>query len=73
MHIHGALGVSNEMPFARLWQAAPLMGIVDGPTEVHQASIARRVLRGYEPAPGDWPTEFLPDKLAAARAKYGLD
>lgn len=70
MHIHGALGVSNETPLARLWQAAPLMGIMDGPTEVHQASIARRVLRGYEPAPGPWPTQFLPDKLAAARAKY---
>jgi alkylation response protein AidB-like acyl-CoA dehydrogenase len=41
--------------------------------ELHQASIARRVLRGYEPASGDWPTEFLPDKIAGARAKYGLD
>jgi acyl-CoA dehydrogenase len=70
MHIHGALGVSNETPLARLWQSAPLMGIMDGPTEVHQASIARRVLRGYEPAPGLWPTEFLPDKIAAAHAKY---
>ncbi|MFI6595633.1 acyl-CoA dehydrogenase family protein [Nonomuraea sp. NPDC050536] len=70
MHIHGALGVSNETPLGRLWQAAPLMGIMDGPTEVHQASIARRVLKGYEPAPGPWPTEFLPEKIEAARAKY---
>lgn len=70
MHIHGALGVSNETPLGRLWQAAPLMGIMDGPTEVHQASIARRVLKGYEPAPGPWPTEFLPDKIEAARTKY---
>jgi acyl-CoA dehydrogenase len=70
MHIHGALGVSNETPLARLWQQAPLMGIMDGPTEVHQASIARRVLRGYEAAPGMWPTQYLPDKIAAAREKY---
>ncbi|WP_214319853.1 acyl-CoA dehydrogenase family protein [Nonomuraea sediminis] len=70
MHLHGALGVSNETPLGRLWQAAPLMGIMDGPTEVHQASIARRVLKGYEPAPGLWPTEFLPDKIEAARTKY---
>jgi acyl-CoA dehydrogenase len=46
------------------------MGIMDGPTEVHQASIAKRVLKGYEAAPGLWPTEFLPDKVAAAKAKY---
>ncbi|WP_157245735.1 acyl-CoA dehydrogenase family protein [Nonomuraea typhae] len=71
MHLHGALGVSGDTPLARLWQSAPLMGIMDGPTEVHQASIARRVLKGYEPAPGLWPTEYLPDKIAAARAKYG--
>ncbi|MEU6998509.1 acyl-CoA dehydrogenase family protein [Nonomuraea sp. NPDC046570] len=70
MHLHGALGVSNETPLARLWQAAPLMGIMDGPTEVHQASIARRVLREYSPAPGPWPTEFLPDKIEAAYTKY---
>ncbi|MGH3380270.1 MAG: acyl-CoA dehydrogenase family protein [Actinoallomurus sp.] len=73
MHIHGALGVSGDTPLARLWQAAPLMGIMDGPTEVHQSSIARRVLRGYEPAPGPWPTEYLPDKIAAAREKFGVE
>jgi len=70
MHIHGALGVSNETPLARLWQQAPLMGIMDGPTEVHQASIARRVLRDYEPAPGPWPTRYLPDRIAEARDTY---
>jgi acyl-CoA dehydrogenase len=73
MHIHGALGVSSDTPLARLWQSAPLMGIMDGPTEVHQSSIARRVLRQYEPATGPWPTEYLPDKIAAAREKFGVD
>ena len=33
MHLHGALGVSNEMPFAEMWQWAPSMAVVDGPTE----------------------------------------
>jgi acyl-CoA dehydrogenase len=70
MHIHGALGVSADTPLASLWQAAPLMGIMDGPTEVHQASIARRVLRDYEPAPGPWPTQYLPDMITAARERY---
>src|ERR1700736_4621912 len=31
MHIHGALGVSNEMPFGGLWTGAAIMAVVDGP------------------------------------------
>jgi acyl-CoA dehydrogenase len=73
MRIHGALGMSNLMPFGRMWALAPMMGIMDGPTEVHTQTVARRVLRSFEPAAGDWPSEFLPDKIAAARAKLGLD
>jgi len=73
MRIHGALGMSNLMPFGRMWALAPMMGIMDGPTEVHTQTVARRVLRSFAPAAGDWPSEFLPDKIAAARAKFGLD
>ena len=46
------------------------MGLVDGPTEVHKVSIARQVLKRYKPAPGLWPTEHLPEKVAAAREKF---
>jgi acyl-CoA dehydrogenase len=60
MHLHGALGVSNEMPFAEMWQWAPTMAVVDGPTEVHKVTVARQVLRDHRPAPGEWPSEFLP-------------
>jgi acyl-CoA dehydrogenase len=28
------------------------------------------VLRGRTPSPGLWPTEFLPERVAAARARY---
>ncbi|MCU1377998.1 MAG: bbsG 3 [Acidimicrobiales bacterium] len=67
MHAHGALGVSNEMPFGGMWMMAPVMGIVDGPTEVHRITVAREVLKGYKPAPGAWPTAHLPGQRAAAR------
>lgn len=70
MHVHGALGVSNEMPFASLWMQAPVMGIADGPTEVHKVTIARQALKDYEPAPGLFPTEHLPDRVAAARERF---
>ena len=52
MHAHGALGVSNEMPFGGMWMMAPVMSVVDGPTEVHKITVAREVLKDYEPSPG---------------------
>lgn len=69
VQVHGALGVSNEMPLGRLWQVAAMMGIMDGPTEVHRVTIARQVLKGYPPAPDLWPSEHLPRKIDAARRK----
>jgi len=69
MHVHGSLGLSNEMPLATLYMMAPVFGMADGPTEVHKVTIANLVLRGYRPAPGLFPTEHLPTKRAAARAK----
>jgi acyl-CoA dehydrogenase len=67
MHLHGALGVSNEMPFATMWQVAPVMAVADGPSEVHKVTVAQQVLRDHRPAPGEWPTEFLPTRRAWAR------
>jgi acyl-CoA dehydrogenase len=69
MHIHGALGVSNEMPFASMMTAAYTLGIADGPTEVHKVTVAREVLKDYKPAPGLWPTAHLPERKDEARAK----
>ena len=69
MHAHGSLGVSNEMPLIGMWMMAPVMGIADGPTEVHKDTIARSVLKSYEPADGLFPSEHLPSRTEAARAK----
>ncbi|MBU6330540.1 MAG: acyl-CoA dehydrogenase family protein [Acidobacteria bacterium] len=69
MQLHGALGVSNEMPLAGMLMASVVMGIADGPTEVHKGTLAREVLKEHRPAEGDWPSEHLPDRRAAARAE----
>jgi acyl-CoA dehydrogenase len=69
MHVHGALGASNEMPFGGMWAAVPVMATADGPSEVHKVTAAREVLKGYQPSPGLWPTEFLPARREEARAK----
>ena len=70
LQVHGALGASNEMPFMRMLHGAYVLGLADGPTEVHKMTVARQVLRDYRPADDLWPSEHLPKKLAAARAKY---
>ncbi len=73
MHVHGALGTSNEMPFARMWAGVPSMAAVDGPSEVHKITVAREMLKDYSPHEGLWPSEFLPTKRDAARAKLAAD
>jgi len=70
VQVHGALGCSNEMPLMGLWQAVPVMAIADGPTEVHKLTVAKQVLRDYQPYEGLWPNDFLPDRIATARARF---
>jgi acyl-CoA dehydrogenase len=71
LQVHGALGVSNEMPFSGLLNGSAIMGLVDGPTEVHKVTVAKQVLRDYKPASGTWPTEWIPGKIEEAKVKYG--
>jgi acyl-CoA dehydrogenase len=70
MQIHGALGTTNEMPFFNMIHGAGVMGLADGPTEVHKLTVAKQVLRGYQPAEGMWPSAWIPDKIDAAKQKY---
>ena len=69
MHAHGSLGVSNLMPLAHMWMSGPVMGIADGPTEVHKDTIAKQVLKGYKPSEGLYPSMHLPTRIEAARAR----
>ncbi|MCK5755486.1 MAG: acyl-CoA dehydrogenase, partial [Mycobacterium sp.] len=70
MQVHGALGVTNEVPFLGMVTGAAVMGLADGPTEVHKATVAKQVLRDYTPADGTWPSEWIPAKREAAQAKF---
>ena len=70
MQVHGALGTTNEMPFFGMIHGAGVMGLADGPTEVHKVTEARQVLRDYKPSDDVWPTEWIPKKLEAAKARF---
>ncbi len=70
LHLHGALGLSNEMPFAGMMLGAEALALADGPTEVHKVTIARQVLREYKPVDGLWPSGHIPTRRAEARARF---
>jgi acyl-CoA dehydrogenase len=58
------------MPLAAMLLGSEVMGLADGPTEVHKITLARELLRDRVPAPGLFPTAHLPTRRAEARARY---
>jgi acyl-CoA dehydrogenase len=70
LQIHGSLGVSWEMPFAKEVIESFHMGLADGPTEVHKVQVARRVFDDYVPCDDLFPSTHLPKRRAAAEARY---
>ncbi|MDO7843165.1 acyl-CoA dehydrogenase family protein [Sphingomonas immobilis] len=71
LHLHGSLGLSTEMPFAQWVIESYYLGLADGPTEVHEITVARELLKGIEPDPTPFPDYHLPRRAEAARALYG--
>ncbi|MCU1429940.1 MAG: bbsG 2 [Actinomycetia bacterium] len=69
LQVHGSLGYSADLPLEEMYRTARSARIYDGPDEVHRVTVARRVLRGYEPV--DMPTEHVPTRRLAAMAVYG--
>jgi acyl-CoA dehydrogenase len=45
MQVHGAMGVTKELPLHLMWQNVRTMRVYEGPTEVHKWVIARRILK----------------------------
>ena len=73
LHLHGSIGVSTEMPFARQVLASYYLGLADGPTEVHKVTVAREVLAGYTPTDDLFPSYHLPRVQAGARDRYAAE
>jgi acyl-CoA dehydrogenase len=70
LQAHGSLGYSTDLPLESMYRNARAGRIYDGPDEVHRQSVARAILRGYEPPPNNVPTEHVPSRRDAARAKF---
>ncbi len=68
IQVHGALGYSTDLPLEAMYRYARAARLYDGADEVHRQSVARRVLRGYEPH--DVPSEHVPTRREAARERF---
>jgi acyl-CoA dehydrogenase len=71
LQIHGSLGVTTEMPFVDQVLESFVMGLADGPTEVHKITLAKQILRDYKGTEGLFPSAHIPVLRAAAIKKYG--
>ena len=69
IQIHGALGMTGDLPLGQMMIGGMALALADGPTEVHKDTVARQLLRQYKPADGLWPSAFLPPRREAAREK----
>jgi len=70
LQAHGSLGYSTDLPLEAMYRYARAARFYDGPDEVHRASVARQVLRGYE-APADGvPSEHIPTRREDARRRF---
>ncbi len=66
IQLHGAIGTSQELPFMGFLNSGIMLGLADGPTEVHQVTVAKQLLRRYKPTESVWPSALIPNRKAAA-------
>ncbi|MEM7029817.1 MAG: acyl-CoA dehydrogenase family protein [Chloroflexota bacterium] len=48
IQVHGAKGVSDDLPLAHMWRQGRAARIYDGPDEVHKTVVSRRILKLYQ-------------------------
>jgi acyl-CoA dehydrogenase len=70
LQAHGALGYSTDLPLEAMYRYARAARFYDGPDEVHRASVARQVLRGYEAPDDGVPGEHIPTRREDARRRF---
>ena len=68
IQIHGALGYSTDLPLEAMYRHARAARLYDGADEVHRVTVARQILKRYEPH--DMPSEHIPTRREAAKQKF---
>jgi acyl-CoA dehydrogenase len=70
LQLHGSLGTTHEMPFVAHLVESFVLGLADGPTEVHKVTLARLLLKDRKPSPDVFPSEHLLRLREAAEQKF---
>jgi acyl-CoA dehydrogenase len=52
IQVHGALGLTDQTPLARMYREARAARIYDGPDEVHRMVVSRRILKAFRQGEG---------------------
>ena len=71
IQVHGAIGLTDQMPLVGILLGGIALGLADGPTEAHKVNLAKMLLKGYEAEDEAWPSESLDVRRGAVAAKYG--
>lgn len=71
IQVHGSLGLTDEMPLVEQMVSSFIMGLADGPTEVHKITLARELLKQVTPSTELFPSYHLPRARERAMAMYG--
>ena len=66
LQLHGSLGVTHEMPFVEYLVESFVLGLADGPTEVHKVTLARLLLKALQA--GARPVSLRAPAAAAGRS-----
>lgn len=70
LHLHGSLGLTTQVPFTDALLNSYVMGLADGPTEVHKIVVAKEILKEFSPRDEMFPDYTLSARLDRAIKKY---
>jgi acyl-CoA dehydrogenase len=71
LQVHGSLGVTDEMPFVDMIVQSYILGLGDGPTEVHKITLARQLTGQAQRSPDLFPARHIPRLRQEALARFG--
>ncbi|WP_076866053.1 acyl-CoA dehydrogenase family protein [Bradyrhizobium mercantei] len=72
LHLHGSLGLTTDAPFSGHIMNSYMIGLADGPTEVHKGVVARELLKTFRPTEQMFPDYLRFKREPTARAQFGL-
>jgi alkylation response protein AidB-like acyl-CoA dehydrogenase len=70
IQVHGAMGITEQLPLTGMLIGGLALGLADGPTEAHKVNLARILLKDYDAEDPESPSELVDNRVAAALAKY---